>query len=157
MSRQLSVWSFFRKPSDCDVVDKRGENRRMDEVEDEHTEDIYQPAAADVTEKGGSDEVKLLHGATWKVSLLIFSLHAFRNASSASSVCHELFLKLNLNSFYLNSGNSLQHLSNGAFHTEQVWTVRCEITDISHQEQALGDTGKEKLPFRRWKPQGGIS
>ncbi|MEQ2169638.1 hypothetical protein GOODEAATRI_027286 [Goodea atripinnis] len=35
MSQQLSVCSFFRKPNNDDAVDKRGEKRGTDAVEDE--------------------------------------------------------------------------------------------------------------------------
>ncbi|KAL3057973.1 hypothetical protein OYC64_010196 [Pagothenia borchgrevinki] len=50
MSRQLSVRSFFNKPSNCDGVDKRGEKRGIDAVEDEGQPsktktDNVQPAA----------------------------------------------------------------------------------------------------------------
>lgn len=48
------VQSFFRNPNNCDVADKRGEKRGIDVVEGEgqasSTDNIYQPAAANVTE-----------------------------------------------------------------------------------------------------------
>lgn len=48
------------------VVDKRGENRGIDAVEDEgqwtDTDNDYQPAAANVTgEESDSKEVKIIH------------------------------------------------------------------------------------------------
>lgn len=53
MSQQLSVRSFFRKPSNCDVVDKHSEKRGIDALEDEgqasNTDIVYQIATANTT------------------------------------------------------------------------------------------------------------
>ena len=136
MSRQRSVRSFF-KPNNCDAVDKQGEKRGIDAVEDEGQASNTQQAAATVGGRGqasGSKEVRRDYRLQWEQE---FTWLRREDGKMFCDICR----KANMSNGFVRGCTTMQksalndHKSSHS-HTEASRVVNQSVAMVKHVEKS---------------------
>ncbi|XP_076591239.1 uncharacterized protein C17orf113-like [Chaetodon auriga] len=132
MSRQLSVRSFFKKPNNDDGVDKRGEKRGTDAVEDEG-QTSNQPSVT--TERAsGSKEVRREYRVQWEQE---FSWLRREDGKMFCDICK----KANMSNGFVRGCTNMQKSAltdhqNSHSHVEASRVLNQSVAMIKHVEKS---------------------